>query len=212
MPLLKELINKKHIIWDWNGTILNDVQYAVETINTLLHNHNLKTVSLNEYKTLFEFPIRKYYDKLGFDYSKKSFEDLCDEFVATFMSDFSSCLPFKKIEEVLLHLKKLGKTQSVLSASDQENLDKMIHHFDFLDYFDFVYGIDNKYADSKIGRGKELISHAPFLKAETVLIGDTIHDLEVGEELGIDVILITHGHQCEKILLSRHHKVVNLFI
>jgi phosphoglycolate phosphatase len=210
VPLLREIQNKKHIIWDWNGTILNDVQHAVDTMNDLLSFHKLPSIEVEKYKTLFEFPVKNYYDKLGFNYALRSFEDLCHDFVDNFMDGFSNCMPFQKIEETLVKVREDGRTQSVLSATDQVSLDKMIKHFNFLDHFDFVYGIDNKLAASKVGRGKELINNSQIAKDETVLIGDTIHDLEVGEELGIDVVLITHGHQCEKILLKRHNKVLNI--
>jgi phosphoglycolate phosphatase len=42
--LLKFLETKKHIIWDWNGTILNDVDLSIRTINKLLTTHNLDLI------------------------------------------------------------------------------------------------------------------------------------------------------------------------
>lgn len=211
MPLFNKIRDKKHIIWDWNGTILNDVDHAVDTMNGLLSESNLNLIDKEKYKTLFEFPVKKYYDKLGFDYNLRSFENLCHDFVDRFMAGFSSCDPFGHIKDVLQQTKKVGKIQSVLSATDQENLENMVEHFDFNKLFDFVYGIDNKLAGSKTYRGKQLIDEANISLADTVLIGDTLHDLEVGEELGIDVILVPHGHQCEQILKSKHQNVVRIF-
>lgn len=211
MPLLKEIADKEHIIWDWNGTILNDVQHCVNTINQLLADHGLAEINQDYYKEVFEFPIKNYYDKLGFDYSQRSFEDLCHDFVDSFMEGFADCLPVEKIEKTLNEIKNCGKVQSVLSATDQLNLDKMISHFNYRDHFDYVYGIDNKFAASKLERGKDLIRRAEVAKEKTILIGDTIHDLEVGDALGIDVILLTHGHQSESRLLERHHRVISLW-
>jgi phosphoglycolate phosphatase len=210
MRLMTEIEHKKHVVWDWNGTILNDVQHAVNTMNTLLDNHGLPLIDVGGYRKIFEFPIKNYYDKLGFDYSIRSFEHLCHDFVDHFMAEFGDCRPFDSVENILTTIKANGQEQSILSATDQDNLDKMIDHFEFDDHFDFVYGIENKFAASKIERGFELLKNSPISREETVLIGDTLHDLEVGEELGIDVILVAHGHQCQSILSRRHHTVISM--
>ena len=86
----------------------------------------------------------------------------------------------------------------------------MIEHFAYGNLFDHVYGIDNKLAASKIERGKELLRVAAVPAANTVLIGDTLHDLEVGEILGIDVILLSHGHNCHKRLSAQHEHVLSI--
>ncbi len=168
MSLMNKIKNKEHIIWDWNGTILDDVSHAVETMNYLLRNSNLPTITIDKYKKIFEFPVKKYYDKLGFDYSLNSFENLCHSFVDQFMDGFSKCFPFDAIEQVLIEIKKSRKIQSVLSATDQENLKKMVTNFNFDNLFDHVYGIDNKLASSKIYRGKQLLEKLDISKEMTV--------------------------------------------
>lgn len=52
MPLLGKLESKQHIIWDWNGTILNDVDHAVETMNSLLNQYDLDLINKKKCKTL----------------------------------------------------------------------------------------------------------------------------------------------------------------
>lgn len=210
MPLLGKLEQKEHIIWDWNGTILDDVDYAIGVINNLLEKQSLPQLTRDTYKNVFGFPIKDFYDRLGFDYNLQSFEDLCHEFVEQYMSGVNSCQPVAKIEATLQSIKASGKKQSVLSATAQPDLDIMIEHFAYGDLFDHVYGIDNKLAASKVERGKELLSVAAVPAANTVLIGDTLHDLEVGEALGIDVILITHGHHCHKKLSAQHEHVLSI--
>jgi phosphoglycolate phosphatase len=126
------------------------------------------------------------------------------------MSNFKECTPFKEMEDILISVKKENKLQSILSATDQENLDKMMIHFNCSSHFDYVYGIADKLAASKVERGRELIEVSKMNKADTVLIGDTLHDLEVGVDLGIDVILITHGHQSVNVLSKSHDNVLTV--
>lgn len=210
MPLLGHIEHKEHIIWDWNGTILDDVDYAITVINGLLEKQALPALSREEYKNVFGFPIKDFYDRLGFNYDTQSFESLCHEFVDKYMAGVGECQPVGKIDAHLRAIKASGKKQSVLSATAQADLDTMIQHFAYQDLFDHVYGIDNKLAASKVARGKALLAHAATPAEKTVLIGDTLHDLEVGEALGIDVILITHGHHCHKKLSTQHETVISI--
>ena len=59
--------DKLTIIWDWNGTLLDDVDIYVDTINVLLAKYKKKPISKEYYKKLFTFPVQNYYSKLGFD-------------------------------------------------------------------------------------------------------------------------------------------------
>lgn len=210
MQILKEIKNKEHIIWDWNGTILNDVDHAIETMNRILSDHDLEQLDKDRYRKIFGFPIKDYYDRLGFDYSKRSFEDLCHDFVDSFMNGVTKCDLFEYMPSVLKEVKDSQKTQSVLSASDQENLDFMIGNYQLKELFDHVFGIEDKYGRSKVHRGQELIETSGIARENTIMIGDTVHDLEVGQELGIDVVLVSHGHQCRTILERSHNIILSI--
>ncbi|MGZ3745521.1 MAG: HAD family hydrolase [Pseudobdellovibrionaceae bacterium] len=107
-----------------------------------------------------------------------------------------------------MQLRGEGLTQSILSATDQVNLTSMVAHYELNPFFNFVYGIDNKFAGSKIDRGHELIKESKIPESRTVIIGDTLHDLEVARALGIDAILISHGHQCSTRLRLHHDMVI----
>ncbi|MCB0349003.1 MAG: HAD family hydrolase [Bdellovibrionales bacterium] len=203
------LESKTHVIWDFNGTLLNDVEHTVTTVNSLLAEHELPRITSDDYKKIFDFPVVDYYIKLGFDFKKESFESLCDKFTTRFMGGFkeaSGLMP--DIELTLSLLKKQVGKQSILSAAEQTSLLHIVDHHNISQHFDYIYGIDTHYADSKIARGKELLKIANHPLNKTVIIGDTIHDLEVGEELGIDVILVAHGHQCSTRLKKHHDTVI----
>jgi phosphoglycolate phosphatase len=207
--LFTYLVNYDHVIWDWNGTLLNDIGHAVTTVNRLLQKRNLPLLDENSYKENFHFPIRSYYECIGFDLQKESFEALCEEFVGHFMNGVLDCPLVPGAFDLLKKVKSSGKLQSILSASDQENLNHMIEHFSLREHVDHVYGIADKFAASKLYRGEELLAVAKVDKKKTVLVGDTDHDLEVGNALGINVILLSHGHQNSQKLRSLHPHVVD---
>jgi len=76
---------KKHVVWDWNGTLLDDVEHVITVGNELLASQNLEPMNRERYRAEFEFPILTYYQKLGYNFEIESFESLCHRFVERFM-------------------------------------------------------------------------------------------------------------------------------
>jgi phosphoglycolate phosphatase len=103
---------------------------------------------------------------------------------------------------------KRGIRHSVLSASDQNHLKVQLQDYGVLKHFDFTFGIQDHYAGGKIHRGRELVEQLQVDVKDLLLIGDTNHDLEVGDALGVDVLLIAHGHQSVSRLRDVHHLVL----
>ncbi|MGN1100061.1 MAG: HAD family hydrolase, partial [Christensenellales bacterium] len=56
------------IIYDWNGTLLDDTAMCHDMLNELLDSHGLPAVSMEKYRQIFTFPIKKYYERAGFDF------------------------------------------------------------------------------------------------------------------------------------------------
>ena len=207
-----EIIKKtecyEHIIWDWNGTLVNDVTVALNSVCTLLEENNLPKITIEQYKNAFGFPIRAYYENIGFDLSKTSFEFLCTRFHEEY--EKNKALAGSLFSDVEDHLSYFStrKKQSILSAGAQWHLDNWVKSYGIEKYFDHIFGIDNDQASSKVYRGHELIKASKANKEKTIMIGDTDHDLEVGNELGIDVLLIANGHQSFERLTKVHHNVI----
>lgn len=208
--LAAHIRDKDHIIWDWNGTLLSDVAHAVDTINRFLAPRGLPLMDLERYRKTFRFPIRAYYESLGFDLQAESFPALCDAYVEAFMAKVFECPLVPGSRELLQSIREAGKTQSVLSATHQPRLNRMVSAFGLEACFDFVFGIEDTLAFSKVQRGHDLLRASGIPASRTVLIGDTDHDLEVGRALGIRVVLVTHGHQCADYLRTLHDLVVDL--
>ena len=74
----------RHIIWDWNGTLLDDLDLCVDVMNGLLDRRSLPLLDRARYHRLFDFPVRAYYERLGFDFARDSFEELSVEFISAY--------------------------------------------------------------------------------------------------------------------------------
>ena len=184
----------KHIIWDWNGTLLDDREICVKSINQILLNRELPLITLENYMSLFTFPVKNFYEKLGLDFKKNSFSKVGDEFIQFYSTHFKILKLHSNTSKVLNKVKDIGITQSILSAAMQGMLDKWVMDHSLTEFFIKIMGVDNQYAHGKIKIGEKHISDLKFDKKEILMIGDTVHDSEVAEQIKIDCILIDHGH------------------
>lgn len=201
--------NIKSIIWDWNGTLLNDAEICVFCMNKLLEDRNLEKLNINRYREIFTFPVKEYYQKAGFDFSEEYFEKPAMEFIQHYYNNLPLTDLFEPVHSILSKLDKMGYHQSILSAMEHESLMQSLKDKNVLNYFNLISGINDHYAHSKLEIGIELLEKTGFDKNETLFIGDTIHDYEVGSELGVKVLLIANGHQSKERLLSKTSNVVD---
>ncbi len=185
----------QHVIWDWNGTLLDDVSACVLSLNDILSGRGLKCVSIEDYQAEFDFPVKSFYTKLGLNFEQEDWDALAREYHNLYGS-YAENTPLRKgIAEVLDHISNLGIEMSVLSACETSILERMLKQREIDSYFRQVSGLHNLYAESKIDIGKELISTLPVASANTLLVGDTTHDFEVAGELNCHCILVAGGHQ-----------------
>lgn len=199
----------KHIIWDWNGTIINDVELCVELINGLLIVRGFEELTISSYREVFTIPVKNYYAQLGFDFSKESFEIIGKQWMDEYERRKFECGLYDGVKDVLLKINGMGIGQSILSAYSQHTLDEMVEYYGLTKYFTHIVGLDNIYAASKLHLGKDLMKQLGNGKGETLLIGDTEHDYEVAAEIGTDCVLIANGHQSKEKLEKLNGVVID---
>lgn len=197
------------IIWDWNGTLLNDTDLCVQIINEMLDKRRLPLLSVNDYKDVFSFPVKDYYLKIGFNFETEPFEIPALEFIDRYNQLVDSCSLHLGSIKVLNHFKAMGSRQFVLSAMKQDYLDDCLKYQQINHFFEYISGLNDHYAVSKIENGHRLIADLKLDVSELVLIGDTVHDFEVATELGCQCVLIANGHQSKKVLLATGVSVID---
>lgn len=190
----------KNIIWDWNGTLLDDVRVSVATINEMLTRRQLPPISVERYRELFGFPVRDYYENIGFDFEQDDWDEVSRNFASTYNSLAGTAVLTENIRAILTEIQHTGVRQYILSALEEKALNEMLLRFGIREYFDGVCGSDNIYAEGKIVRGREMLRDYSIIPVETLMVGDTLHDAEVARALGFDVRLFAKGHNCERRL------------
>lgn len=187
-----------HLIWDFNGTILDDVEIGIEAANVLLARRNLPLMgSREEYQRLFRFPIIEYYKDVGFDFEKESFDDVAVEWVTEYLARMPRATVYEGVRETMARVRELGIPQILLSATKLEMLKGQVESLGLSSQFSEIYGLDNIHATSKKALAEQL--RAKYPDGKLLFVGDTDHDLEVANAAGADCIVFAGGHQ------SREH-------
>ena len=184
----------KLIIWDWNGTLLNDVDACVETMNRMLNKRNMNLLSRSVYKDIFTFPVKDYYHTVGFDFTEEPFEKLSIEYIDLYKKEAMKSPLQEGSREALGFFKSENYKQIILSASEQLSLENQVEQRQISKYFDSIIGLNNIHAKSKTENAINYIKASEQFDRIT-LIGDTYHDYEVANAIGCNCILVNSGHQ-----------------
>lgn len=183
-----------HVVWDWNGTLLDDTQAALDTLNAMLARRGGRPITLDSYRDNFAFPVKPYYESIGVCLANEDWDALAREY-----HDVYAEQPKRLNAEAtaaLARVRAAGVGQSVLSALRQDLLEAALEEHGIRGYFDNVFGVDNLNGESKLGRARELLARlasAGTAASEVVVIGDSLHDKEVADALGVRCVLCAQG-------------------
>jgi phosphoglycolate phosphatase len=189
------LLRIKHVIWDWNGTLLDDAWLCVLVVNQLLEARGLPALSMAQYQEMFDFPVKDYYLRIGFDSSREPYEHLALEFIEAYERRRLQCRLQPHARKAIQLLRARGIEQSVLSAYRQSSLQELIVHYGLEGLFTHVVGVEDQFAHGKLDLGRGLADQLGPDKIGIVLIGDTTHDFKVATAMGIACMLVPSGHQ-----------------
>ena len=191
---------EKRLIWDWNGTLLDDVAAAVGALNRMLVKRGASPITIEHYRRRFGFPVRPFYAELGVDLAKWDWDEICEDFHNFVLEEPQAVRPDARAALELAA--SLGFRQSILSALRQDKLEAALAANGFLGFFDRIFGVDNLDGASKLERGRELMASIDAADGPPIFIGDTLHDAEVARELGGRCILVSCGHQLPERLTA----------
>ncbi len=198
----------KYCIFDFNGTVLDDTDICIECENRTIRKYLKRApMTKDEYLHVFTFPVKEYYRKVGFTFEEHSYEEIGDYWYKQYLDLMHECKAHEGVEELLIRNHEKGIKNAVLSASRADTLKRQLEDLGLLQYFDYVMGLDDHYAFSKTEKGMQFMKDRK--PEECILIGDTLHDLESAEAMGIKCILVAKGHQAKEILTAGHDCVVD---
>lgn len=208
------------VVWDWNGTLLDDVDANLRTANRMLSRRGLHPIdSRNTYRNLFCFPVIDFYRKVGFDLEADDFNALAEEYVKVYTEEAASAKLACGAVEALEVLSSRGVRQVIISATEHYRLRDEVASHSVSDTFYDVLGVGDNLGASKKAVAQKFVAESGFPPSEILFIGDTAHDSEVAEACGCDCVLISSGHfsaenleRTGRPVISRIEEAVELVI
>lgn len=196
-------------MWDWNGTLINDTSLCVDILNKLLSIYDQPLISIEYYRNNFSFPVSAFYKRISLPSSGKTFDDVSLFFISEYRLKWKECNLHQGVLQILKMIQQLGLRQSILSAGNQSDVELFVNHFKLDCFFNQVFGTNNIKAEGKIELGKKFITNSNLRPEEILLVGDTIHDLQVAKAIGCSVLLFSRGHNSNTQLSGYSVQIIN---
>ena len=205
-----------HIIWDWNGTLLNDISASLASVNDMLDMRGMPHIDLDFYKECIGTPIRKFYDRV-FDMEKEDYSIIIKQYNEGYLKHLESCGLTDGAREAIEYFASCGVRQAIVSSSNNDQLCENIKKYGLDGCFDAVLGSADFYAGSKIDRARDYLEKTGAENGRILVIGDLEHDADMAKELGADCVLLTSGHEhfsrlktADAVLIDDLFAVINI--
>lgn len=202
--------NNRTILFDWNGTLLDDVDLAVSVMNEILRKRNMPEVTVDFYRRVFDFPVVEYYRILGFDTQDK-WELASKAFIEGYVARMFTPQLYAGVKEGLQALKDAGFTLGIVSAMEHSMLLKHTQFYGLRDMISLVQGIENTEGRGKLHLVKKVKEEWNLTPEKTCYIGDTTHDRDFSDALGSRIILKSGGHNSIERLKKSERTIVHSF-
>lgn len=188
----------KVIIWDFNGTLIDDVNAALESVNDMLTRRNLPLINMEQYASYVDTPIIKFYEHIFDDLYSMDFGEIAIEFNEGYEKHLPERAVMANAEDVLEYFNQKGKLQTVISATHIDKVTNRLTEFGLTGYFDKILAHNNLIAEDKTHLAVKYFAEKGIKPSEAVVIGDCVADFKMAEAIGCDCILTTQGHQSRK--------------
>lgn len=198
----------KIIVWDFNGTLLNDVQASFDAFNELCVKYHIPIIeTIEEYRHRFSFPVINLYEEQGFDIS--NYDVLSIDYVEHFYQKIPTIPLHHDAYTVLNKTKELGYTNILISATQHSVLNQLVDYYALTPYFSLVLGTSNNDGNSKLDVVSSWFHRSTIQPQDIVFIGDSLHDATCADHINSSAILISHGHQSETVLKESNYTIAS---
>ncbi|WP_066943434.1 HAD family hydrolase [Streptomyces lushanensis] len=187
-----------HLVWDWNGTILDDIDAVIGATNAAFADIGLEPITLDRYRELYCVPIPRFYERLmGRLPSDEEWAVMDGAFHRHYTQRRAACALTEGVEELLAQWRLAGRSQSLLSMYGHEELVPTVRGYGIESHFLRVDGRTGPSGGSKalhMERHLTALASVGAISAEhTVVIGDAADDAVAAAHVGARAVLYTGG-------------------
>ncbi|WEH17577.1 HAD hydrolase-like protein [Streptomyces sp. VNUA24] len=184
-----------HIVWDWNGTLLNDNEAIIGATNAAFAELGIEPITLERYRELYCVPVPKFYERLiGRLPSDEEWEAMDVVFHRYYAEHRVACGLTDGVPGLLTEWVSGGRSQSILSMYVHEELVPLVRGFGIEPHF---VRVDGRTGPSGGSKAEHMVRHlrrlADVEPERTVVIGDAADDAVAARHVGARAVLYTGG-------------------
>jgi phosphoglycolate phosphatase-like HAD superfamily hydrolase len=205
------VLPRTHLVWDWNGTLLDDLTLAVAATNVCLADAGGPRVTVDEQRRDFRRPVHDYYAHvLGRPLAEGEFSRLEASFHTAYRAGLATAA---LAVDALEAMAAWRGTQSLLSMFFHDELVSAVAARGLDLYLSRVDGLREPTGGGPKAPHLKAHLHALGLRGdECVLIGDSVDDARAAEEVGATVILYRGGFTHEEALRATGYPVAGTLL
>jgi phosphoglycolate phosphatase len=202
------------LVFDWDGTLVD----SIERIVTSLQFASKQTIDIDLSEKsardviglgLME-AIKKLHPELDNLQHADRLEDIADAYRQHYLYDNTVPAPmFSGVYELLNELRGDGYTLAISTGKSRAGLDQSINQHQLADFFATTRCAGENKSKPHPEMLHEILNELNFSASQTLMIGDSEHDLKMANNASMRSIGVTHGvHDAET--LSRHNPLTCL--
>ncbi|SDZ13861.1 Phosphoglycolate phosphatase, HAD superfamily [Asanoa ishikariensis] len=201
-------VTRTHLVWDWNGTLLNDFALVLSATNHALATVGGPSVTADHHRRHFIRPVADYYAMvLGRAVDADEFDQLDEIFHDAYRAGLTTCA---LADDAVTAMRSWHGSQSLLSMWFHEDLVPAVTAFGLDGRFRRVDGVQVALGGDRAFKAGHLARHMAALEldgASMVLIGDSLDDADAATSVGAGCVLYTGGFTDEERLRASGHPV-----
>jgi phosphoglycolate phosphatase-like HAD superfamily hydrolase len=183
-----------HLVWDWNGTVLNDFEIILRSTNDSFADHGLPPITADQYRTQVKMPIRAFYaDILGREPDDEEWEAMDATFHKYYVAYEREARLSDGLPDLFRDWSGQGHSQSLLSMYHDDKLVPVVRHHGIAHHFELVQGTTPPRPPRKSEHLRDHLTRLGIDPAQVVLIGDSPDDAYAAQSVGAHVILYSGG-------------------
>ncbi|WP_149181738.1 HAD family hydrolase [Streptomyces sp. TRM49041] len=196
--------HRTHLVWDWNGTLLDDIGAVIEATNAAFEEIGLEPITLARYRELYCVPVPLFYERLlGRLPTEEEWAVMDGAFHRHYWARADACGLSDGAAELLAAARELGRTQSLLSLAPHERLLPLVRRHGIEEWF---VRVDGRLDRSTSGKAQHMVRHLLALDGvapeRVVVIGDAADDAVAAAHVGAKAVLYTGGSHSRASLES----------
>lgn len=204
-------MRRKHIVWDWNGTLFHDIDAVVDATNEVFRPYGLCPLDPDGFREVYTRPIWVAYERLlGRPLREGEWEELDRTFHDHYHRMMITCGLTDGALDTLKGWRESGSTQSLLSMWTHDRLVAKAGELGIDRHFARIDGLRGGTPGGH--KAEHMVAHVQALGVDprnVVVIGDSVDDAHAAEHVGARAILYTGGMTRRADLEASGHPVVD---